>query len=75
MFLYQKINMARMESFNSFQNVLFIFFLFSALHRLSHHAESGDIFPVTGELIEDKSIRNKEEPIVLQRRKRRAFRT
>jgi hypothetical protein len=47
----------------------------SALHRLSHHAAPGDLFPVIGELMEDKTIINKEEEVVPQPRKRRAFRT
>jgi len=47
----------------------------AALHRLSHHAAPGDLFPVIGELIEDKKIINKEIEINPQRRKRRAFRT
>ncbi|CAF0790368.1 unnamed protein product [Rotaria sordida] len=45
------------------------------LHRLSHHAEPGDIFPVTGELIEDKTINNKEDVITPPQRRRRAYRT
>jgi len=69
MFLYQKINMACMKSFNIFRNFLLLFF-FSGLHRLSHHAAPGDLFPVTDEL-----IINKEEEIAPKQRKRRAFRT
>jgi len=41
---------------------------FSGIHRLSHHAEPGDLFPVIGESVEEK-------PIVVERKKRRAFRT
>jgi len=63
-----------MKSFNIFRN-FFIIICFSGLHRLSHHAAPGDLFPVTGELIEDKPIINKEEEIVPKQSKRRAFRT
>jgi len=58
----------------SFEISYYLFF-FSGLHRLSHHAAPGDIFPVTGELIEEESVINKEEQAPPQRRKRRAFRT
>jgi len=40
----------------------------AGIHRLSHHAEPGDLFPVIGESVEEK-------PIVVERKKRRAFRT
>jgi len=49
--------------------------LFSGLHRLAHHAAPGDVFPVTGELIEEKSIINKDDLSPPQQRRRRAFRT
>lgn len=52
-----------------------VYFLFSGLHRLSHHAAPGDIFPVTGELIEDESVTEKEEIRTTEKRRRRAFRT
>ena len=52
-----------------------MFFFFSALHRLSHHAAPGDLFPVTGELVEDKIVTKTEEPTRPPERKRRAFRT
>ncbi|CAF3406267.1 unnamed protein product [Rotaria socialis] len=45
------------------------------LHRLSHHAAPGDIFPVTAEVIEDKSTTNKENEIISSPRRRRAYRT
>ncbi|CAF1531262.1 unnamed protein product [Rotaria magnacalcarata] len=47
----------------------------AGLHRLSHHAAPGDIFPVTAELIEDKSTTNKENEIISSPRRRRAYRT
>ncbi|CAF1253765.1 unnamed protein product, partial [Adineta steineri] len=47
----------------------------TGLHRLSHHAEPGDLFPVTGEVIEDESTKIKDDLIVSERSKRRAFRT
>ncbi|UJR28634.1 hypothetical protein I4U23_009866 [Adineta vaga] len=48
-----------------------------ALHRLSHHAAPGDLFPVTGELIEEKPIVDKEVSVSSepQQRRRRAYRT
>ena len=46
---------------------------FSALHRLSHHAAPGDVFPVIGEVIEDRADVVETEPTPVARR-RRAFR-
>ncbi len=54
---------------------MFLFSCFSALHRLSHHAAPGDLFPVTGELMEEKIVIKNEEQTLPQRGKRRAFRT
>ncbi|CAF0843607.1 unnamed protein product [Adineta ricciae] len=47
------------------------------LHRLSHHAAPGDLFPVTGEVIQESPIVEKEVPTVSEPRKRqrRAYRT
>ena len=58
-----------------FNHQIFLILIFSALHRLSHHAEPGDLFPVTGEAVDDKIVVNKEERSSPQRRKRRASRT
>ena len=74
MYRFLKTNMARM-SFFPFDDQSSIDISFRALHRLSHHAEPGDLFPVTGELVDDKTAVNKEETNVPQERKRRAFRT
>ena len=54
-------------------SIEFNHFFFSALHRLSHHAAPGDIFPVTGELVEDKTTIIEKD--LTPPRRRRAFRT
>ncbi|CAF3478641.1 unnamed protein product [Rotaria sp. Silwood1] len=67
----QYVNVPISKNKHGVLNIIF----FSGLHRLSHHAAPGDIFPVTGELIEDKPIRNKEDATTLRQRRRRAYRT
>ena len=79
MWLSRKINMESTFLIKSFHiEYLFSCHIYSrAIHRLSHHAAPGDLFPVTGELIEEEqnSKPDRETESTLKRSRRRAFRT